>query len=472
MRKSPVATVHKNPMTAVRAALAGLARDAPVLVAFSGGLDSTVLLDAVAQCRAPASVLAWHVNHGLQPQAVVWCEHCEAFAAALGTSFGATALVGSPTSGESLEEWARHGRYAALLAAAENAGAAAVLTAHHADDQVETVLMRLARGTGLAGAGGIAERSWLGPVPLLRPLLGLTRREIAAWAQSRDLHWIEDPSNADTRRLRNAIRHEVLPALDRAMPAFRRNLLRSAAHLRASADSLAELSARDLAAVALYDAVLGECLSRRRWQALSPPRRAEVLRAWLARHDCRAPSSARLAEMSRQLAGCSAGAGVALAHEGCWLRLYRDFISLERRVAPVDGARFAPRAAVPGEDYRFCWTGEPVVETLAPPGKLEIQPIVIEGACGLPAALLRDSELALGYRRGGERLRVTVDGPARSLKNLFQERGVPPWQRDRLPVLRAGRHVLWVAALGANAQFLVGEGERVVLGWRPADRFR
>lgn len=485
VRNSPLDDLRTSPLGAVRVALAGLAPGDRVLVAFSGGLDSSVLLDAVVQCRAPATVLAWHVNHGLQAQADGWREHCETVAAALGTGFGATALVGRPARGESLEEWARHGRYAALRAAAADAGAAAVLTAHHADDQVETVLMRLARGTGLEGASGMAERSWLGAVPLLRPLLGLSRAEIAAWAQSRDLRWVEDPSNVDTRRLRNAVRHEVLPILDHTFPGFRRNLLRSVAHWRASAETLAELIGEDLAAVALCDAVLGECLSRARWQALPAPRRDEVLRAWLARHGCRAPPSARLAEMSRQLARCSADSGVALAHDGCCLRLYRDFIALERPAVPAAGAVLAPGAAVPvafavlapraavaGDGYRFRWTGQASLETLAPPGTLEIEPVVIEGALGLPGALLRDSELTLGYRRGGERLRVAAHRPTRSLKNLFQERGVPPWRRDRLPVLRVGGDVLWVAALGANAQFLVSEGERVALAWHPADRFR
>lgn len=511
VRNSPLDDPRTGPPGAVRVALAGLTPDDRVLVAFSGGLDSSVLLDAVVQCRAPATVLAWHVNHGLQAQADGWREHCKTLAAALGTGFGATALVGRPSKGESLEEWARHGRYAALRAAAANAGAAAVLTAHHADDQVETVLMRLARGTGLKGASGMAERSWLGAVPLLRPLLGLSRAEISVWAQSRDLRWVEDPSNVDTRQLRNAVRHEVLPVLDRTFPGFRRNLLRSAAHWRASAETLAELIDEDLAAVALCDAVLGECLSRARWRALPAPRRDEVLRAWLARHGCRAPPSARLAEMSRQLAQCSAGSGVALAHDGCCLRLYRDFIAFDRLAAPAAGAALADRAAMPaaraalaaraampaacvalaegapvpvaravlarraavaGDDFRFRWSGQASLETLAPPGTLEIEPVVIEGAFGLPGALLRDSELTLGYRRGGERLRVAAHRPTRSLKNLFQERGVPPWRRDHLPVLRAGGDVVWVAALGANAQFLVSEGERVALAWHPADRFR
>ncbi|MFP5405965.1 MAG: tRNA lysidine(34) synthetase TilS, partial [Gammaproteobacteria bacterium] len=153
------------PVAAVREALEGLASDAPILVAFSGGLDSTVLLDAAARCRAPATIVAWHVHHGLQAQADDWPAHCKAFAETLGTGFGVSRLQGRPSSGESLEEWARRGRYAALGDAARQAGAAAILTAHHADDQVETVLMRLARGTGLEGAAAMTERSWLGAVP-------------------------------------------------------------------------------------------------------------------------------------------------------------------------------------------------------------------------------------------------------------------------------------------------------------------
>jgi tRNA(Ile)-lysidine synthase len=488
-------------------ALAMLPPDATVLVAFSGGLDSTALLAAAALCRSPATVLAWHVNHGLQSLAQGWSEHCEAMAATLGTGFGLTRLAGSPAgSGEGLEEWARRERYAALRAAAQNAGAAAVLTAHHADDQVETVLMRLGRGTGLQGATGMASHSWLGPVQLLRPFLQLSRDEIAAWAANRGLRWVEDPSNADPRRLRNAIRHEVLPVLERTMPAFRRNLLRSASNLRVSAESLAELTARDLSEVALRDAPLGQCLSRRRWLALPPPRRAEVLRAWLATHGCRSPSSARLAEIARQIADASAGSSVALAHDRCCLRIYRDLVVLDRLVAlnpldslgpldsldspgPLDSLTRLDRFDTPdrlgppdslavggphtqgigaaGADYRFRWAGEVLVH--APGGGLRIDPVTIQGEFGLPAALLRDSELSLGQRRGGERLRVVAGGPARSLKNLFQERGVPPWIRQRLPVLRADAQVLWVAGLGANAQFLVDQGERVALGWRPAD---
>jgi len=199
----------------------GEASGAPVVVAFSGGLDSTVLLDAAVHLLGPGRCIAVHVHHGLQPAADDWPVHCAAEAARQGARFRGVRLTGTPARGESVERWARDARYAALAEAARQAGALAILTAHHADDQCETLLMRIGRGTGPDGLVGIRRETAFGGIRVIRPLLDVPRDRIEQHARERGLSWVEDPTNTDTAYTRNRIRHALMPALEAAFPAFR-----------------------------------------------------------------------------------------------------------------------------------------------------------------------------------------------------------------------------------------------------------
>ena len=342
-----------------------------LVVAFSGGMDSTVLLDAVAALLGPDRCLAIHVHHGLQPAADAWPAHCEAQARALGVRFESVRLPPAPGRGRNLEAWAREARYAALANCAREAGALAILTAHHADDQAETLTMRIARGTGPDGLRGILQETAFDGVRVLRPMLELTRAALAACAAQRGLRWIEDPTNADTMRLRNAIRHIVMPAIDKVAPGFRANLLRLSEHLedgRAAVDALARIdldaariaagpacgaesgapslssrprtsrSARAAKAAApaasgaaarsskaspagVPAGVPADALRSAALSSLEPFRRRAALRRWIAELGAPMPGARRLEEIDRQLLAPGSARG-CVEHDG--LRLVRD----------------------------------------------------------------------------------------------------------------------------------------------------
>jgi len=462
-----------GPVDAVRAATAPLGPSVRIAVAFSGGLDSTVLLHAAARVLPHDRLLALHVDHGLQAGSAAWAGHCEGQAESLGVTCLSRRLADAPAAGESVEAWAREARYRALVAMARDAGAAVLLTAHHADDRLETFLLRLARGAGLDGLVGIEAETSRDGLRLLRPLLGLPRSRIEAWAREQGLCWIEDPSNADERLPRNAIRRQLVPAIDRILPSLRERLPDTIDALREARDRLRELERRDLAGVEVESREFGRCLSLSAWRALPPARRPGVLRRWLAGLGARMPSRARLAEIVRQLESPREDTHVALSHDGRTLRRHRDLVILAGPSTPaaaeaVGSVAVAPAGSAAGSvAMAVRWAGERRIECPALGGALLIEPVEQAGKPGLRAELLRAGDLELRLRRGGERLRTRPGGPHRSLKNLFQEQGVPTWLRPMLPVLWSGARPVWVARLGADADCLAVDGERYELAWQP-----
>jgi tRNA(Ile)-lysidine synthase len=275
------------------------ARDLQCVVAWSGGLDSTVLLHLALAARrlrgARLAVRAVHVDHGLQPAARGFRDHCRQLARRWRVPLAIVAADVNPVAGASVEEAARRARRAAL--AAELRPGERLLTAQHADDQLETLLLALLRGAGPAGLAGMPEAAPFAGTQLLRPLLGHGREALAAYAVAQGLAWIDDPTNADVRFDRNYLRAEVVPLLKARWPAAARTALRSARHCANASAVLAAAAARDLSAAAdgpdLAVAVL------RRWRA---PRRAAVLRAWLQRAGLRAPNERHIAQVEAMLA--------------------------------------------------------------------------------------------------------------------------------------------------------------------------
>ena len=451
----PVAAALERALGEACAAAGPSLRPPVFVVGWSGGLDSTVLLHAAAKA-APASarLVAVHVHHGLQPAADAWPAHCEREAGLLGVACEVHRVEDAPASGESVEAWARERRYAALTRAAVRLGALGVLTGHHADDQVETMLMRIARGSGIDGLAGIAASGRRDGVPVLRPLLGLSRAQLVEYAQRHALRWVEDPSNEDAALLRNAFRHRVLPALDAAAPAFRGNLLRLGTRLdeaRAAIEALAriDLRAASLGAATLDDApdapdapdaVDADVLAR-----LPAPRRAAALRLWLALLGARSPSESKLREIERQLV-LSGGAYGQVAHEGLLLRRHR------RRIAAA--ARAAQGAAAPEQEgFVMAWHGERSLAVPGFPGMLhfdEHEPAQAAQGEGVSAEWLLGRPLTVCSPRSARRLRTQPGGSARTLKNLYQERAIPAWLRPSLPLVETGGRVLFAAGLGMD----------------------
>ncbi len=406
---------NADPASAALRVLVALdpAPGARIAVGLSGGVDSVVLLHLMRELAPQFSLRlsAIHVNHGISRHALQWERYCAVLCRGWKLPL-VVRRVKVTRRGEGLEAAARAARRAAYAALPVDA----VALAHHLDDQAETLLLALLRGTGLRGAGAMPELGRLGDKRLLRPLLGVPREEILAYAGRHGLAWVEDDSNADTAYARNFLRAEVAPLLSARFPRWRENLARAARHF----------AARDVG-------------------------REELLRSFLGGQGLRAPSEVRLADMLRQLTTARAGARIAIEHDGAVLRVARG------RVVVVPKRASAPFAPMP-------WRGERRMVFDSPSGELRFR----LGAGGIDPALLNEAGLVVDLRRRGARLRLRADGPSRTLKNLFQEAGVPQWERDRLPMLWSGDALVWVPGLGVDAAFTAADGRRGwVPDWRP-----
>jgi tRNA(Ile)-lysidine synthase len=291
-----------------------------------------------------------------------------------------------------------------------------IALAHHLDDQAETCARNLLRGAG--ARGGHAGAGRLGAKLLLRPLLAVRRREILAYARAHRLQWVEDESNRDDALTRNFLRLHVGPLLESRFPRWRESLAR-AARLFAAQDAHAE----------------------------------RALRSFLARQGLRAPSEAKLAEMLKQLT--ARGARSRIRHDGKELRLYRGAVEV--------GAALEPPAFAPLD-----WHGEPRLPLAALAGELRFRRA---RGVGIAASLVDGRTFRVRRRAGGERLQPDPRRPRRSLKNLFQEAGVPPWRRERLPMLFCGDALVWVPGLGVDAAWqAAGRAPGIVPEWRDARR--
>ena len=408
---------------------------------FSGGVDSAVLLDALVE-EGARPVSAVHVHHGLSPNADRWAEFCRGFCAARNVPLTVERIHVDRKSPEGVEAAARRLRYAIYAARPEPF----VALAHHLDDQAETVLLQLLRGTGLKGVAAMpAMRTLPGSkVRLYRPLLALSRAALLARARERGLEWIEDESNDSTRYDRNYLRHELAPLLDARFPGWRESVARFARNAAGAHELLEELARKDGA----LDAGL------RIDAALSPARRANALRAFLALNGLPMPSEARLEEMARQLYEARGDARVAVEHAGIVVRRQRDTVCIDAD----------PRA----ESWRVPWRGEEDVDL--GPGRGHVLFERAKGR-GLAAALAAGGEWHFTPRAGGEKIKLDARRPTRTLKNLLQEHDVPEWQRDRLPLLFRGAELAWVPGVGIAAKFACGAGaEGLFPCWTVAGR--
>jgi tRNA(Ile)-lysidine synthase len=438
-------------LDALGGVLSALPPDARIGIAFSGGLDSSVLLDAAVRVAGAARCMAMHVHHGLSPNAERWLAHCEATARALGAGFDAARVDLRRESGVSIEAAAREARYRALDAMCASHGAAALWLAHHADDQAETVLLQLLRGAGVAGLAAMAPHRIEGgaAIPRIRPFLHLLRAQLERYARSRALRWIEDESNTDTRYARNALRHDVIPALSVHFPGFRDALARTAAHAASAQRLLDDLASIDLNTVAREN---GHALSRDALLALDDARAMNAMRGWMRSAGLPVPSAARLTDMLRQLREARAEHALCIEHAGRCLRLYRGSIYWERdeRRRPVGTAPYGAVAAIK-ETSALVWRGQEVWRLPQWHGSLVFVPAPAGEAPAdtVPETLLASAPLIARPRMGGERMRRAPGAPARTLKNLFQEASVPAWQRD-VPLFYVGERLLFVPFLGVN----------------------
>ncbi len=416
------------------------------VVAFSGGLDSTVLLHALAALapQRDVPVLAIHVDHGLQADSAEWSRHCATTAGAMGVDFRALEVTVQLESGKGPEASAREARYSALHAQLSLGDW--LMSAHHREDQAETLLLNLVRGAGPAGIAGIGEIRRFGPGWLARPLIDVERSSLKDYAGEHGLDWIEDPSNADRRFDRNFLRHEVLVRLRSRWPDISARLRRSALHAGEAAQLLADLAEADLAALG----GVPERLPIDGLTAMSPARQRNVIRHALRCLGLSTPTALQLARVLDELIPARPDAQPLVAWQGASVRRYRNAIYL------MPDTLEATAAAGPVDN-------DPVAVGKGL-GFLSFEPGAEEG---LSTALF-EAGLRLDFRHGGEEIRPAGQEHTRTLKKLLQEQGVVPWMRDRVPLLYAGDRLVAVADLWLAADAVGRPGTRIRWRERPA----
>ena len=405
----------------------------PLLVACSGGLDSTALLHLLATRHAGRGLRAIHVDHGLHPDSARWSEHAQAQAARLGVALQIARVEVDRASGKGLEAAARAARYAAIERRMD--AGEILVTAHHADDQAETVLLRLMRAAGVDALGGMRPLRRFGPGWLARPLLAVSRAALRGYAEAQGLQWMEDPANRDPAFDRSLIRNKVLPELAARWPRAAESIAASAALLRAAADAM------DTQVSALLAEARGEdprTLKSAALGALDDFLLGELIRAWLAELGFAPPGATILARVRGELLEARPDAEPCLAWGDVELRRHRDLVYALPAAADIDAAW--------GTD----WDGRAALALPFGLGTLRL-----DAPHPLP--------LRVALRQGGERIEPGADRPSQSVKNALQELGVPPWLRARMPVLWHEDQV-WaigeVLVSGAFRQWLARHGRR------------
>lgn len=427
--------------------------DGELVLALSGGVDSIVLLDILAGLaeRHPLHLRAVHVNHHISDHAAEWAHFCRQRCSDLGVACAVIDVQVARNAGEGLEAAARQARHAVL----REQRADAVLLAHHLDDQAETVLLQLLRGSGVPGLAAMAPVRETGGrgVPWVRPLLEVARARLLDYARRRELRWVEDDSNADVDLDRNYVRMEVLPRIAARFPGYRETLARTARNLAESDALLAELACRD-AGMAIDTQDEPDSLSVERLRGLDDARARNALRWFIARQGARAPSRDRLQEGLRQLLDAGRDRQPRVLLEGGQLRRHGDRIE------------FVPALPAVPADWRMDWQGERALELPFALGSLRFDRV---RGTGLRRASL-EAGAVLALRGGGERLQLSAARPRRSLKDLLREARLAPWQRERLPLLFVGDALAWVPGLGWDCRFAAAPHEEGVLpSWRCAN---
>jgi tRNA(Ile)-lysidine synthase len=430
-----------------------------VLVGASGGLDSSVLLHLLARLVAERGsglreVVAGHVHHGLSRHADAWQAHVAAQAEALGLRF-VTRRVQVQRAGRGLEAAAREARYRALADIAAEAGASVVCCAHHRDDRLETFLIQWLRGAGPEGLAAFPPaRTFGGPAGalLLRPLLDVPREELAAYAERHGIVPVHDESNDDRTLLRNALRHDVLPRLDALRPGFRAAAARSVELVAEAADALRSVAESDLAACT-RGAPDGMLRLDALW-ALPAARQPWTVRAWLAAHGLEAPPRARLLELLAQARGARSDARLLLRLGDAEVRRYRGLLLVR------------PAGVAVRDSAAFSWRGEAEIALPEWGGALRFERV--HDAEGFDPEWLAAMPLEARPRAGGERFKPNAARPSRTLKRLYQDAGIPEFDRPRLPLVWRDGELIFVAGLGADVRLTDRDGERVRIAWQPA----
>lgn len=413
------------------------------VVGYSGGLDSTALLAALQAAQLPQPIIAIHIHHGLSANADRWAEHCRAQCAAWDIECRVI-KVRVQNRGYGVEDAAREARYQAYAEQLEAGDV--LLLGHHEDDQAETLLFRLLRGTGPRGLGGIVRERAFGPATILRPLLVFTRGQLEKYVAARGLDWVTDESNSDDIYDRNYLRQRVLPLLSERWPGFTRRWRQTAEACQA-ADRLSH----DLACIDLENC--GERKERWGWsidlaclQELPDYRQDNLLRYWALEHQLPPMDRSRLKEIQRQfLSETNPSSSACVSWGGAELRYYRGRLFLANELPA-----FATRGVISIE------------QSLPLPGGGFLQ--VEQSKNG---GLRSSGAMEVRWREGGERCRPVGRSHSQTLKKLLQEYELEPWLRDRVPLIYVDGELAAVADLWICEGFQSPPGEAGLrLEWR------
>ena len=445
-----------------------------LVLALSGGVDSVVLLNVLIplSSRMSFSLSAIHVDHGISPNSNRWAEFCCKICQSIGIPLKISKVQVRKESGGSLEAAAREQRYLEFGALQADY----VVLAQHLDDQAETLLLQLLRGAGVKGlgampvirdyppetsaeAGGYSgqlsiEQPEAGGIKLLRPMLEIARREIEDYAEEHALQWISDESNIDISFDRNFLRHQVLPLVERRFPGYRHTLSRVSRHMAEASlllDELAEADGKRLGASGK--------LEIEQLRKLSPQRAKNLLRYTLAQQGAILPSAVKLDEMLKQLLSSRSDSRIHVVFGNAEIRCFRGQLHVQRasreKAGKTDGAF---------QNLPLQWNGE---EQLA---IRELDGVIQFSRCqstGINLNKLIELPVTIRPRRGGERLRPDPSRPRRSLKNLLREAGLPPWERQTLPLIFSGEHLACVPGIGVDCDYQAAPGEQgLVVNWR------
>ncbi len=490
-----------------------LPTNSSILIGLSGGVDSVVLLHVLhaLALRYSWQLSALHVHHGISPHADAWADFCAELCARHHIPLHIEHVDIAPLRELGIEAAARKLRHAAFATQPCDF----VALAHHADDQAETLLLQLLRGAGVRGASAMpvlslskrpllavalkrnvfdtvraepveAQFDITSPCPstssgrtdggfnncaampnILRPLLHCPRQEILDYAAANNMQWIEDESNADDSYPRNFLRHRVLPLLSEKFPAYRDTMARSAQHFAEAGkllDELARLDEQNSSPLPLGVERVRErgeghdvTLEVSRLQSLNQPRAKNLLRYFLHSTGAPMPQAVQLDDMLHQLCSAREDAAVCIAYSDWQVRRYQGRVYLQRALGEFDRSIVLP------------WHGEAELDWPALNTRLQF---IRTQNRGISLAKLQRARVTLRLRSGGETLRPHPDAATRTLKNLLQEHHVPPWQRDRLPLLYCGDELVCVpgVAIAAEYQAVAGEaGMQLACTYSPAN---
>lgn len=387
-----------------------------LLVAYSGGMDSHVLLHGLIAIRdeLSAEIHALHVNHGLQSHAQQWAEQCIEFCGENDISVTVLKIDASSEKGESPEAAARLSRYQAISELMQEGDI--LLTAHHSDDQAETVLLQLLRGSGPSGLSAMPMINGFGPGFHARPLIAYSRTDLAEYANQNQLKWVEDFSNSDISFDRNFLRHEVIPLLKQRWPSMDKTLSRSASHCAEAQQLINDAARIDLENTEI-DA--NNSISINALSALPPPRARAVIRTWVKDAGLQLPDTTRLDRVLLEMLTAREDRNPVVEWPGVELRRYRDRLFVMSTLEPLE------------RSVEIEWDGKSELNLPSGLGTISVK----KSEHGIPVDRWERGEITVTFRTGGERCKPIGRDGSKSLKNLFQEQGIPPWERERIPLI-------------------------------------